>query len=55
METHTERQGEKVEGRVVKGDAGTREAYGNEEYDWEMGLGGGRGESCCHVSQHLRA
>lgn len=29
-----------VEGRVVKGDAGTHRAYGNEEYDREMGSGG---------------
>lgn len=36
-----------------KGHTGTREAYGNKEYDRETGSAGWRGESCCHVSQQL--
>lgn len=34
----SERRGEEVESRGVKGDAGTHKAYENEEYNTEMGL-----------------
>lgn len=42
-----------VEGRAMEGNAVTQRAYGNEEYDRELGSGGGKGESCCHVSHQL--